>query len=733
MTNSNKITYENVKVNNVRFSSDNFCIFIGLVDGIKKTFTGNLSVSKGEKLNIVGERSIHQKYGEQIKIISFEKNDNIDTSDLKDYLKSFKGIGDSKAKKILDAFGDDAIEIIKTDYTKLIPLGIKEPLAREMHNSLCKNKVLNEMVQKLGPFGISLNTINKIYEKYQEESLEVLKYNPYKIKEFFNISFDVLDNFSLKSGIRVNSVSRIIGGIREAVSFFTAMGHTYVYVSDIIERTKLRLNKNITDEVNHIVNADIIKTLIYLSEEEKELIIDNDSAVYTPHFYYAERNIARKILKLNKSCYETVLVKSFEEILKDVTEEVGITYSPNQQFAIEVALKKAISIITGGPGTGKTTTVNGYIRALKKNNPEIKILLAAPTGKAAKRMEESTGMKATTIHRLLEYKPFGGELLCGRNEENPMEADVIIVDEFSMMDVSLMEKFLKAIKEGTKLTFVGDIDQLPSVGPGNVLKDLIASNVISIVKLDTIFRQQGTSPIVTNAYNINNGLGLDFTHKDFNFIEIVDEDTVVAKEMVKKFEEYLKSGYSLNDIQVLCPMRKRDNLCSSTVINKMIQERINPKRPGMFDVTFNGITFREGDKVIQMKNNYEKEAYNGDVGYIQEVKKVSGEIQLVVKFDTEEEVTYVGREEILELDLAYAMTVHKSQGSEYKVILMPMVMSQKVMLYRNLFYTGVTRAKQIVELFGSKEAMKIAIDNIDNTKRNSKLADHIAATTIKFQ
>lgn len=732
MTQNNQITYKNVKVNNVRFSGNNFSIFVGLVDGNKEIFTGNILVSKGEKLNIVGEKVVNPKYGEQVKIISYERNDELDLKDLKEYLKSFKGIGEAKAKKIVDTFGESAIEIIKTDYIQLIPLGINLSTAKEMHDSLCKNKVLNELIQLIGPYGVSLNTINKIYDKYKDKSIEMLKFNPYKLKDYFNMSFDVLDNFSLKTGLKTNSLSRIIGGIKESMSFYVSLGHTFAYVSDIVEKTKIRLNKRITNEDKLVTNADIIKALIYLSEEENELIIGNDSSVYFPHFYYAERNISRKILRINKACNNTQLVKPFEEIIEDVQKSINIEYSSNQQQAIKTSLINPISIITGGPGTGKTTTVNGYIHALKKNDPDIKILLAAPTGKAAKRMEESTGMKATTIHRLLEYKVFGGELSCGRNEENPIEADVIIIDESSMIDVSLMDKFLKAVDSETKLTFVGDVDQLPSVGPGNVLKDLISCNVIPVTKLDTIFRQKGTSTIVTNAYNINEGLGINLDNDDFVMVEMNEEDVEVSKAIVAEYISLLNQNYSIDDIQVLCPMRKKENLCSSTVINKMIQDAINPKKDNRMELSFNGTTYREGDKVIQLKNNNEKNCFNGDVGYIISISRNNGEGNMVVKFDNDLEVTFYGREEILELDLAYAMSVHKSQGSEYPTVLIPMVDSQKVMHTRNLFYTAVTRAKKNVKLFGNMQSVNRAISNIDNTKRNSKLCNYIAETTVKF-
>jgi len=376
-------------------------------------------------------------------------------------------------------------------------------------------------------------------------------------------------------------------------------------------------------------------------------------------------------------------------------------------------------ILTGGPGTGKTTTVNGIIKAILKNNPRTKLELAAPTGKASKRMEEATGKSAKTIHRLLEYRPFGDELQCGRNEENPIDADVLIVDEFSMTDILLLEKLLRALHIGTRLIIVGDVDQLPSVGAGNVLADMINSGVICTIRLNTIFRQKGTSMIVVNAYRINNGEYPDFSQPDFTFEEINDEDEVVADEIVKRYVELIKSGKTTNDVQVLTPLKKK-TACGSKTLNEMIQTAINPARPEVNEVKFGFLTFREGDKVMQTKNNYEKGCFNGDTGYITRIDKSKEDAVVIVKFD-DKEVEFTGREEILELELAYAISVHKSQGSEYETILIPMVMSHKRLLARNLFYTAVTRAKKMVHIFGSRKAIEYAVNNKNVATRNSKL------------
>lgn len=728
----NGTEFKNVKVERVRFSGNNFSIFTGSFDGTKETFVGGLIVAQGERYNFVGQTVIDKTYGKQIKFTNFEKLNIVDVSDLKEYFKSFKGIGEAKAKKIVDTFGEDSIKVIKENHLKLVPLGIKESVAHDMYCSLSKNEVLNEMVQKLSKYSISLSTINKIYDMYKDESLDVLKYNPYKIKDHFNVAFATLDQFSLNEGIETANLSRVIGGIKESMNYFLALGNTVAFASDIVSETQKKLNAKEKDTNKQVTTADIIKVLAYLNDE-KELIVQNDGAIFLPYYYYAERNIARKILKMNKKCYENVLTRPFEELMKEVEKEVGITYSPNQQDAIRTALTSPICIITGGPGTGKTTTVNGAIHAIKLNNPTVRLELAAPTGKAAKRMEESTGMKAKTMHRLLEMKPFNGELKCERNEENPIDTDDLFIDESSMIDTSLMEKFLRALKEGTRMILVGDCDQLPSVGPGKVLRDLIDSKVIPVIKLDTIYRQQGTSTIVLNANNINKGLGLHLENDDFLLKEINDDDSVVAQEIVKDFVAAINSGkYTLDEVQVLCPMKKRENLAGSLVLNKMLQDAINPKKQGVFDVTFGFTSYREGDKVIQTKNNGDKDCFNGDVGYIKSIFKKDGDINAVVKFDEEKEVTFVGREEILELELAYSMSVHKSQGSEYPLVLLPMVLSQEILLTRNVLYTGITRAKKVVKLYGSKQAVSKCIKNNKTTKRHTKLAEYLTTTTINF-
>lgn len=721
------ITYNNVKVTNIIHKANKFIIFKGTMNGKDKiTFKGYLDTQIGEKLIIHGKITQNETYGEQIFVQSYEKITDIDFCDLEDFFKGFNGIGPKKAKKIVDTFGENSIEQIKKNYLCLIPLGIKESIAKEIQFSLCKNEVLNILFKKLSQFNISLNTINKIYNKYGESSLDILKYNPYLFKEEFNIPFEFLDRFSLKEGLPSNHIPRIMSAIRESLYIAANYGHTFAFVSEIIKKSKKILNKT-TDTVS---SADILKVLVYMNKE-KEIILKEDKTVFLPHFYYAERNIARKILLLNKPIYKTH-IDDFDGLINEVENEVKIHYSDNQKKGIKVGIEEPIVIITGGPGTGKTTTLNGLIHGIKHNNPDVKLCLVAPTGKAAKRMEESTGLKATTVHRILECKPYGDELDYARNEENPLDADVVIADESSMFDVLLFEKLLRAIKEGTKLVIVGDVDQLPSVGPGKVLQDLIDCRVLPVVRLETIFRQTGTSTIILNAKNINSGLGLILTNPDFMLVEVDDTlgDKEVSNLLIKEFLKRKNDGMTLDDMQILSPMKKRDNLVGTIVLNQEVQKLLNPKRDGIKEVTYAGTTYREGDRVIQTHNNHKKDCFNGDVGVITSIVK-NKEVELTVKFD-DKDVVFVGREEITELELAYALTIHKSQGSEYKLVLIPVVESQKILLTRSVLYTGVTRAKQTVILFGSKKAINYAINNTKTARRYSRLARFISETLINF-
>lgn len=712
----------NVLIKNVLCSKNMFTVAIGEYatennEIISTSFVGNYYASKGEKFNFEGQWGFHKNYGKQFAVSGYEKINKLLPEDIKEYLTGFKGIGQARAEKIVDSFGANTLEIIKNNFERLTEIGIPKDISRNIHETVVRNTMMNDLIRMLRPYGFSLKTINKIYDKYKDRSIDIIRMNPYRlVDDFSGISFADAERLAKEIKYEYDSDCRIQASIKHALKLFAEQGHSFVYVSDL-----LNLASEIISAKNqlNVDNNTIVKTLFYM-EDYKELIIEHDTAVYLPMYYYAERYSARKISKIREMESKVSLNKSPEEIIKEVENEVGFNYAPQQQEAIKTALTEKILILTGGPGTGKTTTVNGIIKAILKNDPNTRLELAAPTGKAAKRMEEATGRPAKTIHRMLEYRPFGDELQCGRNDENPIEADVLIVDEFSMTDILLLEKLLRALHTSTRLIIVGDVDQLPSVGAGNVLADMINSGVICTIRLNTIFRQKGTSMIVVNAYKINTGEYPDFSQNDFTYYESDGSDEEVAKAIVDKYISLIQSGKTTNQVQILTPL-KRKTACGSKALNDAIQNAINPARQDVNDVKFGFVTYREGDKVMQTRNNYEKECFNGDTGYITKIDKRKDDAVVTVKFDDGKVIEFTGREEILELEHSWSCTIHKSQGSEYEIILIPMVMSHKRMLARNLFYTGVTRAKKEVNIFGSKKAIELAVQNTTVAKRNSKL------------
>lgn len=716
------VQIDNVLIKRVLHSKNFFTIVIGEYEennaSVEGSFVGNFHCVKGEKFSFEGDWDMHPRYGRQFKVSGYQKIDHLLPEDIEEYLTGFKGIGRTRAKRIVNAFGKDTLKVIKKDYEKLTEIGIPKDIALNIHEEVVRNTAVNDLIRSLRPKGFSLKTINKIYEQYREHALNIVHNNPYRlVDDISGIDFSMADYFASEIGVEHDCGFRIQGSIKHALHQAAENGHSFLHVTELVKRVR-----NILTYKNNQQNIDnnvIIKVLAHM-EEYKQLLIESDTAVYLPMYYYAERYSARKISKIREVPSTVVLNRDPDEIIKEIEEEVGFQYADQQREAIRKGLTEKIMILTGGPGTGKTTTVNGIIKAILKNNPKTKLELAAPTGKAAKRMEEATEKTAKTIHRMLEYRPFGDELQCGRNEENPIEADVLIVDEFSMTDILLLEKMLRALHIGTRLIIVGDVDQLPSVGAGNVLADMINSGVICTIRLNAIFRQKGTSMIVVNANKINNGEYPDFSQPDFTFDEINGTDEEVAEEIVNKYVELIESGKTTANVQVLTPL-KRKTPCGSKALNDLIQDAINPAYPGLNEVKFGFVTFREGDKVMQTRNNYEKDCFNGDTGYIVRVDKSKEDATVVVRFDDDKEVEFVGREEILELELAYAISIHKSQGSEYETILIPMVMSHRRILAKNLFYTGVTRAKKNVHIFGTKKAIEYAVNNKNVPVRNSKL------------
>ncbi len=673
------------------------------------TLTGSLlDVPVGSVLLVDGDWRVDPKYGQQFVAQSWTEVMPATLYGIEKYLGSglVKGIGPAYAKAIVSRFGMDTIDVIENDIERLLEvprLGKKR--MEKIRDSWEKQKDIKEVMVFLQGHGVSTAFAAKIYRKYEKESIAKVKENPYQLADdIWGIGFNTADSIASKMGYEKNDPRRCRSGILYALNELAEDGHVYAEPNQLVEAA----TKLLDAEEAPVRQA--LATMI----ETKDVIADND-VIYLPPFYHAENGSAKRLQSL---LADTSLFNS--DIAAEPEAEYGvksggIVYDEVQQAAIQKALDSKVMVLTGGPGTGKTTTTQGIIAAFKARH--MSILLAAPTGRAAKRMTEATGMEAKTIHRLLEYNPMDGYK---RNNENPLEGDALIVDECSMIDILLFYNLMKAIPSNMRLILVGDIDQLPSVGAGNVLRDIIDSQQISVVRLTRIFRQAQSSRIVMNAHAINAGHfpniknGLD---TDFFFINQEDADEMV-KLIIGLVRERLpkKYGYPPKEIQVLTPMQR--GTVGAGNLNIELQNALNPTG---LSLTRGGYTFRQGDKVMQIRNNYDKNVFNGDIGYITAVD--TNERTLTVTFDSrlvEYDIT-----ELDEIVLAYAVTIHKSQGSEFPVVVMPVTMKHFVMLQRNLIYTGITRAKKICVLVGTTKALAYAIKQNTVSKRNTKLKERL--------
>ena len=673
------------------------------------TLTGSLlDVPVGSVLLVDGDWRVDPKYGQQFVAQSWTEVMPATLYGIEKYLGSglVKGIGPAYAKAIVRRFGMDTIDVIENDIERLLEvprLGKKR--MEKIRDSWEKQKDIKEVMVFLQGHGVSTAFAAKIYRKYEKESIAKVKENPYQLADdIWGIGFKTADSIASKMGYGKNDPRRCRSGILYALNELAEEGHVYAEPEQLVEAATKLLEAEETP---------VCKALASMMEA-KDVIADND-VVYLPPFYHAENGLAKRLQSL---LADTTLSNS--DIAAEPEAEYGvksggIVYDEVQQAAIQKALDSKVMVLTGGPGTGKTTTTQGIIAAFKARH--MSILLAAPTGRAAKRMTEATGMEAKTIHRLLEYNPMDGYK---RNDENPLEGDALIVDECSMIDILLFYNLMKAIPSNMRLILVGDIDQLPSVGAGNVLRDIIDSQQIPVVRLTRIFRQAQSSRIVMNAHAINAGQfpniknGLD---SDFFFINQEDADEMV-KLIIGLVRDRLpkKYGYPPKEIQVLTPMQR--GTAGAGNLNIELQNALNPTDPSL---ARGGYTFRQGDKVMQIRNNYDKNVFNGDIGYITAVD--TNERTLTVTFDSrlvEYDIT-----ELDEIVLAYAVTIHKSQGSEFPVVVMPVTMKHFVMLQRNLIYTGITRAKKICVLVGTTKALAYAIKQNTVSKRNTKLKERL--------
>ena len=671
------------------------------------TLVGNLlEVPVGSVLLCRGEWKVDKRYGSQFVAATWEETMPATVYGIEKYLGSglVKGIGPRFARAIVQRFGTETIDIIETEIERLYEVpNIGRKRVAKIRESWEKQKDIKNVMLFLQGYGVSTAYAAKIYREYGKESIDKVRENPYRLADdIWGIGFKTADGIAAKMGYGKEDPRRCRSGILYTLGQLSDEGHVYAGEEQLVKTAGQLL------EAGETAIRDTLAGML----QAEDLILDKD-AIYLPPFYHAECGTSRRLRDLAQSTGRSLFDGLFDP--SSLTAETGIEYDEVQLAAIRQAVTSKVMVLTGGPGTGKTTTTQGIIAALKKAG--LRVLLAAPTGRAAKRMSEATGMEAKTIHRLLEYNPQDGYK---RNDENPLEGDALIVDECSMIDILLMNNLLKAVPVGMRLVFVGDIDQLPSVGAGNVLRDIIDSQRIPVVRLVRIFRQAQKSRIVMNAHAINQGRFPDTSNgRDTDFFFMREDDPERAAEtIVRLVKERLPRAYreSPDRIQVLTPMQR--GVVGAANLNLLLQQALNPSGPSL---NRGGYTYRQGDRVMQQRNNYDKDVFNGDLGYIREVD--TEERTLKVDFDgkwAEYDVT-----ELDELTLAYATTIHKAQGSEYPIVVMPVLMTHFVMLQRNLIYTGITRAKKICVLIGAMKALAYAVRNVSVLKRNTSLRERL--------
>ena len=669
-------------------------------------------VHVGSVLSLGGSWKVDAKYGRQFTVDTWEETLPATVFGIEKYLGSglIKGIGPKYAKKIVEQFGKDTLDIIETDPDQLIHVpGIGDVRVERIKKSWTEQKEIKNIMLFLQSHDVTTTHATRIFKTYGEKSIEIVQENPYRLADDIRgIGFRTADIIAEKMGFGRERYARLRSGILYTLNKLAEAGHCYA-TRDLLLRSGVEL-LGVEEEYLVMTLDEMTKQKDVIVEKEE----NGEEAIYLTPFFFSELGTARRISKLMTS--EGTVHVNTEGIAERIAAKTGLEYDEIQLQAILSAVSNKVFVLTGGPGTGKTTTTHGIITAFQEAGAQI--LLAAPTGRAAKRMSETTGMEAKTIHRLLEVKPPDGYK---RNEENPLEGDVLIVDESSMIDIILMYNLLKAIPDSMTLILVGDVDQLPSVGAGNVLSDILRSGVVPSVKLEHIFRQAAGSRIILNAHRINRGENIDMRGgKDSDFFFAGQDSPQEAADLIVKYCKENLPGYyhadPLTDIQVLTPMQR--GVVGAVNLNQRLQEAMNP---GKVCLKRGGTEYRLRDKVMQIRNDYDKEVFNGDIGFVSKVDLE--EKELVVNFDGRD-VTY-DVTELDELVLAYATTIHKAQGSEYPIVVMPFMMTHYVMLQRNLLYTGVTRAKKILVLVGEKRAIHFAIQNNKAIERNTKLSERL--------
>ena len=700
------------------------------------TCVGKFSyIGEGEFLELEGEYTMHPSYGMQLQVTNHRIKEPEDRESIERYLGSgaVKGIGPALAGKIVAKFGEDTFRIMEEEPERLAEIkGISERKAREICVQVEEKKDLRQAMIYLQKYGISIHLAVKIYQKYGLGTYSVLEENPYKLADDIEgVGFRTADEIASRIGIHTDSDFRIQSGIFYTLLQSVQEGHVYLEENVLSERAAQLLEVELKDIEKYLMDLAMAKKVVLKQDGEKV-------RVYPAQYYYMEMNTARMLKELNINYDEPDdLIRRRIDKLEEETES---TLDEQQKRAVAEAVKHGIFILTGGPGTGKTTTINATIRYFLSEGMDIR--LAAPTGRAAKRMTETTGYEAQTIHRLLEVSGSPEESSkggFGRNQDNPLETDVVIIDEMSMVDLALMHALLSSVVPGTRVIFVGDRNQLPSVGPGKVLQDLIESHAFPVMMLTRIFRQAQESDIVVNAHRINAGeeVRLDNKSRDFFFLKRQDADVIISVILTliqKKLPRYVKA--KMTDIQVLAPMKK--GLLGVERLNRILQQYLNPPSVKKQEKEYGERLFRVGDKVMQTKNNYQLEweiatkyglvvdkgvgVFNGDIGIVTAIHTYDETVE--VEFDEKRKVKYPFKM-LDELELAYAITIHKSQGSEYPAVVIPLLAGPRQLYCRNLLYTAVTRAKKCVTLVGNETVFREMIQNVDEQKRNTSLAERI--------
>lgn len=690
-------------------------------------------VAEGEYLLVRGRRTIHKNYGPQLQVDSYETRQPDDNMAVERYLGSgaIKGIGPALASRIVRKFGKETFDIMEREPERLAEIkGISQKMAVSIAKQFSEKQQMRQAMIFLQEYGISMNMAVKIYRYYKDDIYEVLRKNPYRLAEdIAGIGFKIADSIAQRAGFYVDSEYRIRAGVLYTLQQSGSQGHCYLPETELVTMAAELLG----------VDREMVSSQIDALTMNKEILIEEvgeERRLYSSNLYYMEMNCARMLLDLNLGF--PVDNDKLERRVAKIERRQGIVLDVLQRSAVCQAVQNGVTIITGGPGTGKTTTINTILQLLEEDGMDV--LLAAPTGRAAKRMSETTGWEAQTIHRLLELN--GGMndddksgMHFERNELQPLEADVVIVDEFSMVDIYLLNALLKAMVPGCRLIMVGDVNQLPSVGPGNVLRDMIKAEFCNVVRLNQIFRQAAESQIVVNAHKINAGqeILLDNQNRDFFQLErhaAQDVINVVIQLVMKNMPSYVNA--SVYDIQVLTPMRKGELGVEN--LNRILQSYVNPKSDRKVEKEFHGVLFREQDKIMQIKNDYQIKwqkktpygdvfeegtgVFNGDIGMIQRILETEEAVE--VEFEEGKLVTYE-YSQMDEMELAYAITIHKSQGSEYPAVVIPILTGPRMLLNRNLLYTAVTRAKKCVTLVGSRDTIYQMIRNVFEQKRYSSL------------